>query len=54
MARKRRMREALEAIGTHCTNYTGSTTCVSAGRTRDSEFTADSWCDQCIAREGLR
>jgi hypothetical protein len=54
VGRKRRYREALLLIGTTCSNYVGGrTTCVTAGRLPDADFTADRWCDQCIAREGL-
>ena len=53
LAERDRYREALEAIGTECENYTGGTTCVSANRTRGARYTADAWCKPCIAREAF-
>lgn len=52
-AERDRFREALEAIGRNCTAFTGNTNCVNSGRTRGAPYTADAWCDQCIAREAL-
>lgn len=49
------MRDALLTIGTECTGFIGPWTCVDdPGRKRDGEFGAERWCDQCIAREGLK
>lgn len=48
-----RYREALGTIGTDCENYTGDTTCVSVGRTRGGQYTAEAWCVRCIARVAL-
>ncbi len=51
----RRMREALRLIaGTHCSSSTlGPGSCITSYRTKDAYYTADRWCDQCIAFYGL-
>jgi hypothetical protein len=50
-AERDRFRRALELIGTDCETYTGPATCVEdPGRRPDAEYTADRWCDGCIAR----
>jgi hypothetical protein len=48
------LRRALQMIGTECENYTGSLTCVMAGRKRGARYSADAWCRPCIAREALK
>lgn len=48
-----RYREALETIGTECSNFTGESTCLTAGRARGARYLADAWCHACIAREAL-
>lgn len=46
--------EALMVIDRDCDNYTGPSTCrEDASRTRRAEFTADAWCDPCVARDAL-
>lgn len=52
-ARIDRLRAALTLIGTDCANYRAHYTCVTAGRTRDAQYGADRWCEQCIARDAL-
>lgn len=50
---KRRMREALLLIGGYgCENYTRNH-CEANGRIEDADFTADAWCDACIANAAL-
>lgn len=50
---RRRMREALLRIGGYgCENYTRGH-CEAAGRTIDADFTADAWCNACIANAAL-
>lgn len=44
---------ALDEIGTTCTNYAAPPFCPDAGRGRDARYTADRWCDACIARAAL-
>jgi hypothetical protein len=47
------MREALLIIGGYgCANYTRGH-CEHAGRIRAADFTADAWCDACIANAAL-
>ena len=50
-----RLRDGLETIGTHCTSYTGKSTCVeNRPDGRGAKYQADAWCEGCIAREALR
>lgn len=50
---KRKMREALRHVGKYgCENFTWSH-CEQAGRIKGAEFTADAWCDACVANEAL-
>lgn len=53
--RYRAMRQALELIGTQCETFlpTPPFTCWTTGRIADAEYTAERWCDHCIARAGL-
>lgn len=52
--KKRDLTDALLLIGGFgCTNFTHGH-CARAGRLRDADFTADAWCDACIANEALR
>lgn len=45
--------DALLIIGEQgCSNYVGSS-CQRSGRGRRAEFTAERWCDECIARDAL-
>lgn len=45
--------DALLIIGERrCSNYVGSS-CQRSGRGRRAEFTAERWCDECIARDAL-
>ena len=46
--------EALRLIGTECSTFTGGSDCIKAGRYAHAVFTAERWCDQCIARVALR
>lgn len=47
--------DALLTIGVQCTNYTGPATCCDPtnGRTRESPYGAERWCDGCIAHDAL-
>ncbi len=45
-------REALKLIAGPCENFWGSD-CYGTGRTPDAKYTADRWCDPCIARRAL-
>jgi len=48
------MTKALTLIGTECSRYTGPSTCVEdIGLSPFVDYTADRWCDGCIARVGL-
>ena len=49
----KRLRSGLKTIGTHCTSFTGKTTCITAGRTRGARYSAEAWCEGCIARDAL-
>jgi hypothetical protein len=51
-----RYREALERIGTVCTNHVKPYTCrdEGSGKTKDAQYGADQWCDACIAADALR
>lgn len=52
--RYRQMRQALLWIrGTGCTNYTSGSCLQAVYRTPTADFTADRWCDACIATWGL-
>lgn len=51
--RYRQMRQALLWIGTDCTNYTYGHCRHSPDRSPVADFTADRWCDACIATWGL-
>jgi hypothetical protein len=49
-----RLRDGLNAIGPTCERLTrGSCLEPHSGRTRDCEYTADRWCDGCIAADAL-
>jgi hypothetical protein len=50
-----RLRDALTHIAEDgCESYTtGPGSCINAGRSRDAEYTADRWCDQCVAYDAL-
>lgn len=47
------LRAAVNLIGTDCSNYTGLTTCVENGRSPYARYTAERWCNECIARTAL-
>ncbi len=49
------LRRALTLIGTHCTIFTAPFTCTNPtfGRSPYARYTADQWCEPCIARTAL-
>jgi hypothetical protein len=49
------LRAALVTIanGQECSNYTGCPCRFDASRTKDCYYTADRWCDACIANDAL-
>jgi hypothetical protein len=49
----RRMRRALLCIGPKCHNYTTGVGSCWRDRHRDAQYSADRWCDGCIAAWGL-
>lgn len=47
------LRDALALIDRHgCTNYTHGR-CFDSGRTRGAPYSAEAWCDACIAADAL-
>lgn len=46
--------DALLVIDGPCSNYTGPASCREyRHRTRGAKYTAEAWCDQCVARDAL-
>lgn len=51
--KRERLILALTLIGTRCDNLTTGRCSAEPGRTANAEYTAEKWCDQCIAAWGL-